>query len=78
MIRCDTIAQCPNGEDEEGCVIPEWARLVMSLSFVIILIIVFMSFLAVTVFYSPDDDGKTNFMIEFMIKILKSRKEAHA
>ena len=53
MVRCDTITQCPNGEDEEGCVIPDWARLVMSLSFVTILIFVFMLFLAVAIFYSP-------------------------
>ena len=31
MTRCDTIVQCPHGEDEEGCHISETARLVMSL-----------------------------------------------
>ena len=31
VFRCDMIPQCPHGEDEEGCHIPESARLVMSL-----------------------------------------------
>ena len=31
MTRCDTIVQCPHGEDEEGCHISETTRLVMSL-----------------------------------------------
>ena len=31
ITRCDTIVQCPHGEDEEGCHISETARLVMSL-----------------------------------------------
>ena len=31
MTRCDQIVQCPHGEDEEGCHIPESARLILSL-----------------------------------------------
>ena len=33
MTRCDQIVQYPHGEDEEGCHIPESARLIMSLFF---------------------------------------------
>ena len=33
LFRCDMIAQCPNGEDEEGCVIPDSVRQIMSLFF---------------------------------------------
>ena len=36
LVRCDMIAQCPNGEDEEGCTIPESVRHIMSLFFFII------------------------------------------
>ena len=31
LTRCDTTPQCPNGEDEEGCTIPESVRLIMGL-----------------------------------------------
>ena len=43
MTRCDTIVQCPHGEDEEGCHISETARLVMSLFLYDICIDVFMA-----------------------------------
>ena len=33
------IAQCPSGEDEEGCTIPESARHIMSLFLFIIIVI---------------------------------------
>ena len=36
LFRCDMSAQCPSGEDEEGCTIPESARHIMSLFFIII------------------------------------------
>lgn len=39
-IGCDTIPQCPNGEDEEGCTIPESARLIMSLIIIIMIIVI--------------------------------------
>ena len=39
LIRCDTIVQCPSGEDEESCHIPESARQIMSLFFILIIII---------------------------------------
>ena len=37
LTRCDTIPQCPNGEDEEGCTIPESVRLIMGLIIVIVI-----------------------------------------
>ena len=44
MVRCDMIAQCPNGEDEEGCTIPESVRHIMSLFFIIVIIVIFRFF----------------------------------
>merc|ERR1719336_800270 len=42
-IRCDTIPQCPSGEDEEGCHIPESARLIMTGVAVLLTIITMFS-----------------------------------
>ena len=36
------IAQCPIGEDEEGCTIPESVRHIMSLFFIITIVIIFV------------------------------------
>ena len=47
VFRCDMIPQCPHGEDEEGCHIPESARLVMSLFFLIIFAIFIVFFIIV-------------------------------
>ena len=41
-VRCDLIAQCPNGEDEKGCTIPESVRHIMSLFFIITIAIIFV------------------------------------
>ena len=40
MIRCDTINQCPHGDDEENCHIPESARIIMSLFLIAIIVII--------------------------------------
>ena len=44
VFRCDTIPQCPHGEDEEGCHIPESARLVMSLFLILVIVIIILTF----------------------------------
>ena len=36
IIRCDQVVQCPSGEDEEGCVIPDTARHIGSLCLLIL------------------------------------------
>merc|ERR1712013_270084 len=42
-IRCDTILQCPNGDDEEGCFIPDSVRQIMTGSAVLLTIITYFS-----------------------------------
>ena len=47
------IAQCPSGEDEEGCTIPESVRHIMSLFFIIVIIVVFILYLANHISHPP-------------------------
>ena len=49
MLRCDQIPQCPHGEDEEGCHIPESARLVMSLFLIFILLLIMITIILLIV-----------------------------
>ena len=46
LVRCDMIAQCPSGEDEEGCYIPDSVRQIMSLFFGIVIVIFFCNLFA--------------------------------
>ena len=62
LLRCDTIPQCPLGEDEEGCHIPESARLAMSLFItLIIIVLILISNIIIITFYTAFYEGLLTF-----------------